>query len=98
MRPGDLLVVDGSRPGTPDIIDLVADVPRGRPTYMVSAREGDTLLFTGSHAEPEVPFGHVCVGLTRWCFVHRGVSCYIVGGDLDRVRRSLRLVSRTEAA
>lgn len=92
MSPGDLLVVDGSRAGAADYIHLVLD---GEGLYTV-AREGEVLLHTGTRRE----LSGASPGRSRtlWCFILRGNPCHLEERELERVRRSLRLASRLEAA
>lgn len=90
MIPGDLLVVDGSRAGTYDCVDLVLDE---MGVYTV-AREGDILLYTGMRRE--VPDSLPRSLRTFCCFILRGKPCHLEEIELNRVRRSLRLVSRPE--
>lgn len=91
MSPGDLLVVDASRKGTQSEVWLVLD---GSGFYTV-AREGDLLLHTGTRPGEEHRAG---TGRRLWCFMLRGQPCHLSDRELEPVRRSLRILSRAEAA
>ena len=91
MRPGDLLMVDASRKGAEPLLWLVLD---GKGLYTV-AREGDLLLHTGTRTEEDALLGRPRV---LWGFILRGKPCHLDAAELERVRRSLRLLSQWEAA
>lgn len=95
MSPGDLLVVDASRKGTQSDIWLVLD----ESGFYTVAREGELLLHTGTRPD-DSDFTWVCrsAGSRLWCFILRGQPCHLSDRELDHVRRSLRTLSRSEAA
>ena len=92
MSPGDLLVVDASRKGTQSEVWLVLD---GSGFYTV-AREGELLLHTGTRHV--VQYFQERTELRLWCFMLRGQPCHLSDRELEPVRRSLRILSRAEAA
>lgn len=63
-----------------------------------AAREGDLLLHTGTRRAPSDAHGPPGWGDTLFCFLLRGKPCHLAADELDRVRRSLRLVSAAESA
>lgn len=92
MRAGDLLTVDGSRKGTQSDIWLVHD----DAGFYIVAREGELLLHTGTR--PDDSDFLAAPGSRLWCFILRGQPCHLSDRELDHVRRSLRILSRSEAA
>ena len=92
MSPGDLLVVDASRKGTQSEVWLVLD---GSGFYTI-AREGELLLHTGTR--PDGSDFLAGTGRRLWCFMIRGQPCHLSDRELEHVRRSLRILSRAEAA
>ena len=92
MSPGDLLVVDASRKGTQSDIWLVLD----ESGFYTVAREGELLLHTGTR--PDDSDFLAAPGRRLWCFILRGQPCHLSDRELDHVRRSLRTLSRSEAA